>query len=246
MEEVINLILPFFSTATDLAQTLKRLASFAFYETYIITLTLRSNPEVNRHLAHFENWGAIGKVVAIIPHHEVLNLSGIAIALVVAILTHMLHFHDRISDVFGIRRRFDRIHILVPLAKCVGSSVTIQKIAAIKAGRDQLMHKVFYRYASSRDDHPLVDKHDIEHAMNAWSWFWVCIEAAAYFMIGAIIAWQVGSPDIARAFAIVVGGVLLVGGIQRLRLPGYARPQIEQIAADKPAAANARKHFDAL
>jgi hypothetical protein len=113
-----------------------------------------------------ESWGPIGKVVGIIPHHGVLNLSGLVIAFIVAALTHMFHFHDLISDVFGIRRRFDRKTILIPLAKRVGSAITKDKEAKIAQRRDELMHSVFYKYASSRANNPLVDKHDIEHALN--------------------------------------------------------------------------------
>src|SRR5258708_2229203 len=106
MEEVVKLVLPFLSTPKNYAEMLRKLASFAFYETYLITLLLRANPILDTVLTTTESWGPIGKVVATIAHHEVLNLSGMVIAFVVAILTHMFQFHDRISDVLGIRRRF--------------------------------------------------------------------------------------------------------------------------------------------
>jgi hypothetical protein len=192
MKEVIDLVLPFFSTTKNYDDILRKLASFAFYETYIITLLLRANPRFDASFTAVESWGPVGKVVGIIPHHEVLNLSGIVIAFVVAILTHTYQFHDRISDVFGIRSRFDRKSILIPLAHLVGSVITNDKEAKIAQRRDELMHAVFYKYASSRAEHPLVDKHDIEHALNAWSWFWVFIEGAFYFGVGAFIAWWLG------------------------------------------------------
>jgi hypothetical protein len=48
---------------------------------------------------------------------------------------------------------------------------------AIDDHRDSLMRDVFYRFASSKSDNPVVDKHDIEHALNAWAWFWAFVEA---------------------------------------------------------------------
>ena len=174
---------------------LKKLASFAFYETYIITLLLRVNPAANSLFRRVESWGPIGKLDAVIPNHLVLNLSGLAIAFGVAILTHMFQFHDRISDVLGIRRRFDREAILIPLFQRVGLTITQDKASEIRKHRDELMRAVFYRYASSRAESPLVDKHDIEHALNAWSWFWVCVEAVTYFGAGTIIAWWLGSSN---------------------------------------------------
>jgi hypothetical protein len=180
MREFLDLMLPFFSTTKNYDDILRKLASFAFYETYVITLLLRSNPRFDAFFSAIESWGPVGKVVAVIPHHEVLNLSGIVIAFIVAILTHTFKFHDKISDVFGIRSRFDRKNILVPLAHRVGSRVTKDKETRIAQRRDELMRAVFYKYASSRAESPLVDKHDIEHALTAWSWLWAFIEGCVY------------------------------------------------------------------
>jgi hypothetical protein len=246
VEEVIKLVLPFLSTPTNYAEVLKKLASFAFYETYIITLSLRSNERFDAFFTGIESWGPVGRVVRSIPHYDVLNLSGILIAFVIAILTHTFQLHDRISDILGIRRRFDRKVILIPLAQRVGSVITKEKEARIAQHRDELMHAVFYKYASSRAEKPLVDKHDIEHALNAWSWFWVLVEAVVYFGLGAIIAWSLGSSDLGLDFAIALAVLVVLAFLQRLRLDGYARPQVETIAADATAAYDVKKRFDAL
>ena len=246
MEEVVKLVLPFLSTPKNYAEMLRKLASFTFYETYIITLLLRVNPILNSFFTEIESSGPIGKVVAIIPHYDVLNLSGLVIAFVLAVLTHMFQFHDRISDVFGIRRRFDRMSILVPLAQRVGLAVTKDKETAMGKHRDELMRAVFYRYASSRADKPLVDKHDIEQALNAWSWFWACVEAIAYFGAGAVISWWFGFPHLANGFAIVAAAFSIIALAQHMRLAGYARPQIDSIAMDPTAAFDVKKQFDAL
>ena len=185
-------------------------------------------------------------MVGIIPHHEVLNLSGVVIAFAAAVLTHMFQFHDRISDVLGIRRRFDRQHILVPLALRVGSVITKDKEAKIERHRDELMRAVFYKYATSRGDNLPVDKHDIEHALNAWSWFWVLVEAVAYFGVGAIIAWCLGSHDLAGDLAIISAALFLIAFLQCRRLARYAQPQIGSIANDPTAAYNVKRQFDAL
>jgi hypothetical protein len=246
MEEVIKLVIPIFSTPRNYAEILKKLASFAFYETYLITLLLRANPRFDGFFTSIESWGPIGKVIGTIPHHDALNLSGVVIALVVAVLTHTFQFHDRISDILGIRRRFDIKNILIPLAQRVDSVVTLDKEAKIAQCRDELMHAVFYKYASSRADNPLVDRHDIEHALNAWSWFWVFVEAVFYFGMGAIVALWLGSRKLALIFTIVWIAFLLLAFTQRTRLNGYARPQIETIAGDPTASYAVKRKFDAL
>jgi hypothetical protein len=246
MKEVIDLLLPFLSTTKNYDEILKKLASFAFYETYIITFLLRANPRVDGFFKTIESWGPIGKALATIPHFEVLNLSGIVIAFAVAVLTHTFQLHDRISDVFGIRRRFDRKIILIPLFRRIGCVVSKGREAKIAQQRDELMHAVFYKYASSAATQPLVDRHDIEQALNAWSWFWVFVEGVFYFGVGAIIAWWLDSGNLAAIFSIVSISLLVLALLQRLRLARYARPQLDTIAADPTASYDIKAKFDAL
>lgn len=197
-------------------------------------------------MSSLESWGPIGKLVNTIPHYEAINLFGILVAFAVAVLTHSFKLHDRISDVFGIRRRFDRNCILVPLARRVGCLITKDDEIEIGKQRHKLMRAVFYKYASSRAEKPLVDKHDIEHALNAWSWFWVWVEGIVYFVVGAITAQWFGSTDILRIFAIISVVLLSLAILQRARLCRYARPQIDSIAADESSAAEVKRYFDAL
>jgi hypothetical protein len=246
MEDLLKIILPFLSTPKNYGQVLKRLASFAFYETYILTLILRSIPRFDAFFTGIEKWGPIGKVLSIIPNYTALNISGVVIAFTVAILTHMFQFHDRISDVLGIRRQFDRKHILIPMAARVGVTITPDKEKELNRRRDELMGAAFYRYASSRDDKPIVDKHDIEHALSAWSWFWVFVEAAVYWIVAAVTAWVLGAAHLGWVLIIMAAVFIVIAFLQRLRLPAYARPQIDAILRDQAATANVSTVFHAL
>src|SRR5206468_2567149 len=80
--------------------------------------------------------------------------------LLVAWIGYAVRFHDRMSDLFGIRKRFDRNYILLPLAILTRSQLSAFQLNRVDANRDSLMRRVFYRYASSRAEKPLVDKHD--------------------------------------------------------------------------------------
>lgn len=246
--EILKFFLPFFSTTKSYDEQLSRLAVITFYEVYGISFFLRGEiPAINRHLADLEKYGLIGKALStIIPHYDVLNFGGAAIALVVAIITHIFHFHDRISDAIGIRHRYDPKHILIPLADLVGSPTTPGKIKTIRHDRIRLMGDLFYRYASSRDDHPLVGKHNVEHALSAWSWFWVLLEGIVYFGVATGICFCFGATHLRNIFLIVTIIYITLAGLQRYRLNRYARPQIEAIALDAVAAAYVKQKFDAL
>jgi len=246
MEDLLKIILPFLSTPKNYGQVLKRLASFAFYEIYFLTLVLRSIPQFDAIFAGIETWGPIGKVLGLIPDYTSLNISGLVIGFTVAILTHMFQFHDRISDLLGIRRRFDRKNILIPMAHRVGMTVTHAKEIKIAEHRDELMHAVFYRYASSRDETPLVDKHDIEHALSTWSWFWVFVEGVVYWLVAAVIAWSLRGAHLGWMLAITAAVFAIIAFLQHLRLPAYVRPQIDAILRDPTATVEVRQVFHAL
>jgi hypothetical protein len=54
-----------------------------------------------------------------------------------------------------------------------GAQMTARQVTNLKRDRHPLMRETFYKYASSRSEHPLVDKHDIESALEAWHMYWV-------------------------------------------------------------------------
>jgi hypothetical protein len=128
----------------------------------------------------------------------------------------------------------------------VGSDVDDDKRIKISQQRKELMRAIFYKYASSTAEHPVVDRHDIEHALGAWRCFWVFVEAIIYFSIAAVISWTLGSWSLEYGFLIVVAVATILAALQRARLPSYARPQIQAIAADATAAYAVKRRFDAL
>lgn len=246
MDRLWNFLLPFFSTPTNYAEVLQKLAGAVFYETYVITLFLRDIPQVGALFRSVETYGSLGAVISAIPEASALNVSGFAIAGIIALLSHILQLHDRISDFLGIRRRFDRNRILVPLAKLVGVNLAKRQLDEIIAKRETLMRDLFYRYASSRADNPVVDRHDIEHALAAWSWLWVFVEGIPLFTAAGIAAHLLHSHKLGVRFLIVACVLLLLAVIQQFRLAGYARAEIEAIASDPTAADRIRTAFNAL
>ena len=175
-----------------------------------------------------------------------LNPTGIAIAIGVALLSRAFKLHDKISNLLKIRQNFDVDNILVPLADAVGFSPTPAQLISIKQKRHALMRAVFYKYASSRAENPLIDKHDIEHAMDSWSWFWWPVEATAFVLIAfitAVVFWDI-SLMIIFAIASIVLVIIAVG--LYLGLKNLAQPQVETIAADQAAKAAVLSEFNAL
>ena len=79
----------------------------------------------------------------------------------------MTKLHDRLSDILHIRERFDISHILFPLALASGAACTVEQIWKIKRNRQDLMYKVFYKYASSSPGKSQIELHYITLALGA-------------------------------------------------------------------------------
>jgi len=246
MVSLLTFFLPVFATPTSYALVLQKLAGFAFWETYIITFFLRDIPQIGAAFRSAESHGSLGMVIGALPYSNTLNISGLAIALAVALLTRATRLHDRISDVLGIRKRFDQNHILFPLAKLVGQDLTVLQRKAVIANQNHLMRDLFYRYASSRAETPLVDKHEIESALDSWSWFWVWIEAVMFFAIAGIIAHLFHAHTLGVRFLTVDAIFVSFAVMQYPRLRRYAEIEISAIAADSTAARDVRARFIAL
>jgi hypothetical protein len=246
MGSLLEIFSGVFSTPTDYAQMLKKLSSFAFWEVFIITFILRGVPEVSEGFKSIESIGILGQVVQSFPTLAHLNAMGFLIAMLIAILSHAFHLHNKLANFLGIRELFDCKHIAFPLARLVNAPLTKRQREGFRAQRNSLMRVVFYTYASSRADNPVVDKHDIQHALSNWTWFWAFEEFAFYCVATALLLSFIGQIQLAGCFYMASSVSMLLGFVQYRRLPGYARTQIEQIANNVQAASAVRSAFDAL
>jgi len=152
-------------------------------------------------------------------------------ALVVGLVSRVFRLHDRISDLLGIRERFDIDVIIAELAAQSGFDLAEITDPQLIRQRSQIMGKAFYRFTSSKN--PQVDEHLIHQALDWWSWLWVVLEAVLVFVLTglALIAFRVPSLGIAVMF-----GSLAVAG---LSLPiiwsqcrRYAVAQVAAIMSD--------------
>ncbi|MBS0233458.1 MAG: hypothetical protein JSR99_08220 [Proteobacteria bacterium] len=246
VEQFLNLIVPFFSTPKTYSEMLAKLAGAAFYVTYGITFFLREIPALGALFRKIDQVTPGSAIISRVPQAQAFNRAGALIAISAALLSQVLHLHDRVSDILGIRRRFDRNRILIPLARLVGANLSPDQKAKIAIERHRLMRSVFYRYASSRIDDPVVDKHDIEHALGAWSWFWTFVEGGTLTAIGTIIALLYSSHSTAIYLASATLTFIAMAVLISQRLAHYAQNEIETIAATQGAREAVRAVFDAL
>ena len=92
MWDFLKLLLPVFLSPTNYSEMLKKLGSFLFYEVWLATFFLREIPNIDAAFRSVETFGHVGSALALIPGHEKINISGLAIALSVAAISYSIQF----------------------------------------------------------------------------------------------------------------------------------------------------------
>ncbi|MEY2539509.1 MAG: hypothetical protein QOG67_3249 [Verrucomicrobiota bacterium] len=244
MDSILRVLMPFFGPK-NYSEMLWKIALADFWLALACTFLVRYDPWIDGRFLRFEHLPGLKEFAAAVKAPEV-NIGGFALALVVLVFSRTTRFHDRVSDLFKIRARFDRANILLPLAVMSGVQMTARQIGHLTIDRHPLMREAFYKYASSRQETPLVDKHDIESALEAWHMYWVALEW--FFIVSgfAIFSAVAGSFWLLVIFWIVSMALLLFMHLRYGLLERRVDPQIQKIAGNDEANAANRQVFEEL
>ncbi len=151
----------------------------------------------------------------------------VLIPLAVAVVSRVFLLHDRISDLLGLRRRFDIENILKPLAEGVGLPTTDANWKQIEENRDLAMTRTFYRYASFRD--PKIDGQLVRSAADRWAWFWCTIEPQIILVITGVIFVTLGAWTQLLGLLAIMWGLILISLLLWPMLRAGARSQTGEI-----------------
>jgi hypothetical protein len=166
-------------------------------------------------------------------------------ALTVGILTRIFRLHARISDWLGIRECFDLDVIIAELVRRLAIDLSNVPREQLVERRHAIMRQAFYPFVSSRQTP--IDRELVLQALDAWSWFWIGIEATLVFTLTGLVLVAGGAYE---AGFLTIAGTLLAANLalpaMRSQCQRYAVAQVRAILAD-PARANAvRCAFDEL
>lgn len=112
-----------------------------------------------------------------------LNLALLYFPLLMGIFEHMFKLHDLLSDLFKIRKRYDKTIIVSTIIKKAQYDYQISELDDKKV--NLIMSKCFYEYASSTN--PKIDTHSISLALNEWCWFWILLDTLLAVVITGIV-----------------------------------------------------------
>jgi hypothetical protein len=162
----------------------------------------------------------------------------------VALFARVIRLHDLLSDVFKIRERFDVKKILIPLCVGVGLRIDNALCKTLKAKRDVLMERTFYRYASFED--PKISKALVLSAIDLWTWYWVDLEAAFLCFLASLMLLL--SRDFMTGVAVVGAsvGLVLIFSSSFTFCGKKAQDQVSEIIADEDRARTIKAEISKL
>jgi hypothetical protein len=252
MDSFLRVLTPFFGAPKNYQEMLWKIAVADFWLTLICTCLVRYDTwidglfkrlELLPGIKEFASLAKLPQITAVdLPTVSVVN---VVIAFVVMLFSRITRFHDLVSDVFGIRARFDRANILLPLAVMSGAKMNARQVANIKRDRSHLMRDAFYKYASSMKEDGLIDKHDIESALEAWTLYWVALEGFVILAASAFVSAIAASAWLLILFWSISMAFLLFMHFRYAKLERKVEPEVQQIANSAEAnAANDRLKRD--
>lgn len=113
-----------------------------------------------------------------------LNLALFYLPLLMGLLEHMFKIPDKLSSLFGIRRRYDKKVMVAEIMKSARSIVNLNELNIKQINR--IMSIAFYKYASSTK--LKIDTHYIYLALNEWCWYWIVLDTTILiFIVGAAV-----------------------------------------------------------
>ena len=180
---------------------------------------------------------------------DVLGIKGIPlayliVALGVAVIFRAVRLHDKISDLFAIRERFDIQEILIPLAGSAGIPAPLAFMNCLRQRRHELMYRVFYKYASSTG--PMIDHHLIIMALDKWSWFWIIIELIVVGLISAGFLVALASYKVAAWLSVVLLVATFFAILVNRICASAAHRQVTAIVEEPGRRREIKEAFDAL
>jgi hypothetical protein len=166
-------------------------------------------------------------------------------ALAVGMLTRIYRLHARISDWLGIRECFDIEVVIGELAAQLAIDLSAISKDELVEQRHNIMRKAFYPFVNGA--RPQLDPQLIHQALDAWSWFWIGVEATLVFMFTGFALIAAG---VYEAGFQTIGGTIVVAAIaipaMRSQCKRYGIAQVRAIVDDPVRASAARSAFDEL
>jgi len=211
---------------------LNRIALFTFITNILIVVILKKNSIYFQDFVFYLYVKFPFLKISIDPIFKLpMKLIYLLPSAIITLIFRIVYMHNKISDLFKIRKNFDVKYILVPLSNAVEIPIDKDYLTVLNKRRKDLMADVFYKYASSTN--PQIDKHLIWIALDKWSWYWIFIEFITSLFIWGLILFFLKD----YLFFLIIFSIIILFSILSIFwikiFPRYAKNQIDAIISNE-------------
>jgi len=160
---------------------------------------------------------------------------------IIALLARIFRLHDKMSDLFGLRARFDLYRILIPLCGSLQISVDKDFRDKLSSRRETAMERTYYAYASFED--PKISKALVLSAIDLWTWYWILVESCVLLGIGGVVLLGFGAYRGGSLVLIVLLLAILLFSTYYDACGRLADAQIAEIVAEPERATKLKTEF---
>lgn len=173
------------------------------------------------------------------------SLMNIAIPFLIAMISRILKLHDKISDIFGIRKRYDRNNIIIPIAQSVNIE-TLGKIEILDLKREEILENIFYPYTSTDPNKCKINHHHVLMAMDQLTWYWIIIEYTFLISIAIITSVVFWNLRFLLTLSIVWVLLFIFSFIILKIVKRYTSLEVKQITEKKEFSKNIKHYLNEL
>lgn len=167
----------------------------------------------------------------------------ITLALLISVIERIFRIHNLLSDILKIRKNFDTKYIIKNIIEKIGLNIDND---TIENKRKEIMRNIFYEYVSSFD--PKIDRHNIEEALDYWTYFWVLLDSIFFlvFFIFISLVFQNFYLFLIYFLIIIIFSLVDYFYLYRIRCKEKANEEVNEILHDKKRKKEIRKYLNAL
>jgi hypothetical protein len=163
---------------------------------------------------------------------------------ILALLARIIRLHDKISDLFGLRARFDLYRIMIPMSGSLQIPVDKDFRDKLLNRRKTAMERTYYAYASFEE--PKISKALVLSAIDRWTWYWVLLEFCVLLALTGIVLLAFSAYGGASLVFVVLVLAMLLFSTYYEACGRLADAQIEEIVADADRAKKLATEFTNL
>jgi hypothetical protein len=227
-----------FGQSADYSEILQRVFYCSIVTGIVCTTLLaKASPAVQQFIDSITTEADIG-------HVKSVKVLYVLIPGVIAMVSHMIKLHDRISDLLKIRFFFDMRFFLYPLCQGVGVPLTEERKANLRKSRDASMYATVYKYAGFKN--PVIDEHLVRTAADNWGWFWALVESSFLLLVSLVILVFLQKWTYVTGFLLALLGELALMFVLWLACIRSAKPQVEAILSEPQRMDEIKEYFYSL